>query len=376
MHRFDRITRAAEGVVGNMRDAIGPTEQIRILSYLPLAHVMERAWVECGSIVEGKGHIFFAETLDTFVSDLQRARPTIFVSVPRLWLKFQQGVFQKMPQKKLDLLLSIPIVRGIIGRKILTGLGLNSVKHAGSGSAPIPAPLIAWYRKLGLNLVEGYGMTEDFAYSCTSSIALSAPGYVGSPMPGVKLRLGDDGEVLIKSPGQLAGYYKQPELDAESFTEDGFFRTGDLGELRADGMLKLTGRKKELFKTGKGKYVAPAPIENTINAHPMIEMSMVSGVGQQAPYAVVVLAENLRPTLVDPSVREKVTTDLGSLLTEVNSKLPDYETIRMIVVARDPWNIDNGYLTPTMKIKRTRIEAALAPQVEGWYAKPGPVVWA
>ncbi len=376
MHRFDRITRVAEGVVGNMRNAIGPTEQIRILSYLPLAHCMERAWVECGAILEGKAHIFFAETLDTFVTDLQRARPTIFVSVPRLWLKFQQGVFQKMPQKKLDLLLSIPIVRGIIGRKILTGLGLNSVKHAGSGSAPIPTTLIAWYRKLGLNLVEGYGMTEDFAYSCTSSIALSAPGYVGSPMPGVQVRIGDDGEVLIKSPGQLAGYYKQPELDAESFTEDGFFRTGDLGELRADGMLKLTGRKKELFKTAKGKYVAPAPIENTINSHPMIEMSMVSGVGHQAPYAVVVLAENLRPTVVDPAVRETVTNDLSALLTEVNRGLPDYETIRMIVVASDPWSIDNGYLTPTMKIKRARIEAALASQVEGWYARPGPVVWA
>ena len=376
MHRFDRITRCAEGIIGNVRDAIGPTDQVRVLSYLPLAHVMERAWVECGSIIEGKGHIFFAETLDTFVKDLQRARPTIFVSVPRLWLKFQQGVFQKMPQKKLDFLLSLPIVRKIIGRKILSGLGLDSVKHAGSGSAPIPAPLITWYRKLGLNLVEGYGMTEDFAYSCTTSISLNAPGYVGSPLPGVKVRVSEDGEVLIKSPGQLAGYYKQPELDAESFTEDGFFRTGDLGELRADGMLKLTGRKKELFKTGKGKYVAPAPIENTINANPMIEMSMVSGVGQQAPYAVVVLADNIRPTLADPAVKEKVTAELGELLKEVNRDLPDYETIRMIVVARDPWNIDNGYLTPTMKIKRARIEASLGPQVEGWYKKPGPVIWA
>ncbi len=219
-------------------------------------------------------------------------------------------------------------------------------------------------------------MTANFAYSCTSSIALRAPGYVGSPMPGVKVRLSDDGEVLIKSPGQLAGYYQQCELDAEGFTEDGFFRTGDLGELRAEGMLKLTGRKKEWFKTGKGKYVAPAPIENTINAHSMIEMSMLSGVGQQAPYAVVVLAENLRPTVVAPAVRERVTNDLGSLLTEVNSELPDYETIRMIVVSRDPWNIDNGYLTPTMKIKRARIVAASASQVAGWYSKPGPVVWA
>jgi long-subunit acyl-CoA synthetase (AMP-forming) len=376
MHRFDRITRAAEGMVGNIRNAIGPTEEIRILSYLPLAHVFERAWIECAAFVEGRGHIFFAEALETFVKDLQRARPTVFISVPRLWLKFQQGVFHKMPQKKLAFLLSLPIIGKIVGRKVLTGLGLDSVKHAGSGSAPIPAALIAWYRKLGLNLVEGYGMTEDFAYSNTSSIALNAPGYVGSPMPGVEVRISDDHEVLIKSPGQLAGYYRQPELNAECFTEDGFFRTGDLGEVRPDGLLKLTGRKKELFKTGKGKYIAPAPIENRINANPMIEMSMVSGVGQQAAYAMVVLAEDLRPTVNDPAVRAQVTTDLAALLAEVNSGLADYEQIRMIVVAKEPWVIDNGFLTPTMKIKRAKIEAAMAGQVEGWYSKPGPVIWA
>jgi len=376
MHRFDRITRAAEGMVRNMRDAMGAGVELRVLSYLPLAHVFERAWVECAAFVDGTGHYFFAETLETFLADLQRARPTVFISVPRLWLKFQQGVFTKMPQKKLDLLLRIPILRNIIGRKVLAGLGLDHVRHAGSGSAPIPAALIAWYRKLGLNLVEGYGMTEDFAYSNTSSIALNAPGYVGSPMPGVEVRISDEHEVLIKSPGQLAGYFKQPELDAESFTKDGFFCTGDLGEVRADGMLKLTGRKKELFKTGKGKYVAPAPIENSINANPIIELSMVSGVGQQAPYAMVVLAETLRPQVADPAVRERVTGELTALLKQVNAELPDYEQVRMIVVAKEPWMIDNGFLTPTMKIKRNRIEAAMAPQVESWYAQPGPVIWA
>lgn len=376
MHRFDRITRSAEGMAANIRNAIGPNEEIRILSYLPLAHVFERAWVECAAFVEGRGHIFFAETLETFVKDLQRARPTVFISVPRLWLKFQQGVFHKMPQKKLATLLRIPILGKIVGRKVLTGLGLDHVRHAGSGSAPIPAALIAWYRQLGLKLVEGYGMTEDFAYSNTSSIALNAPGYVGSPMPGVEVRISDDHEVLIKSPGQLAGYYKQPELNAECFTEDGFFRTGDLGEVRADGLLKLTGRKKELFKTGKGKYIAPAPIENRINANPMIEMSMVSGVGQQAAYAMVVLAEDLRPQVGDPAVRQQVTADLAALLAEVNSGLADYEQIRMIVVAKEPWVIDNGFLTPTMKIKRAKIEAAMAGKVDGWYSTPGPVIWA
>ncbi len=376
MHRFDRITRASEGMVKNMRDAVGADTELRVLSYLPLAHVFERSWVECAALVDGTGHYFFAETLETFLVDLQRARPTVFISVPRLWLKFQQGVFTKMPQKKLDLLLRIPILRKIIGRKVLAGLGLDHVLHAGSGSAPIPAGLIAWYRKLGLNLVEGYGMTEDFAYSNTSSIALNAPGYVGSPLPGVDVRISDEHEVLIKSPGQLAGYFKQPELDAESFTRDGYFCTGDLGEVRADGMLKLTGRKKELFKTGKGKYIAPAPIENRFNAYPIIELSMVSGVGQQAPYAMVVLAETLRPKVADPAVRAHVTGELTTILNEVNAELADYEKVRMIVVAGEPWGVDNGFLTPTMKIKRNRIETAMTESLENWYGQPGPVIWA
>lgn len=376
MHRFDRITRCGEGMLASIREAIGPDEEIRILSYLPLAHVFERSWVECTSIVEGRGHVFFAETLETFVADLQRARPTVFISVPRLWLKFQQGVFHKMPEKKLNFLLSLPIIGSIIARKVLRGLGLDSVKHAGSGSAPIPAGLIAWYRKLGLNLVEGYGMTEDFAYSNISSIRLNAPGYVGSPLPGVEVRISDEGEVLLKSPGQMQGYYKQPELTAESFTDDGFFRTGDLGEVRSDGMLKLTGRKKELFKTGKGKYIAPAPIENRINASPLIELSMVSGVGQQAAYATVVLAEEQRPKAGDAAGRAELTAQLAALLHEVNTGLADYEQLRMIVVASEPWTIDNGCLTPTMKIKRARIEANVAASVERWYGQPGPVIWA
>ncbi len=376
MHRFDRITRCGEGMLASIREAIGPDEEIRILSYLPLAHVFERSWVECTSIVEGRGHVFFAETLETFVADLQRARPTVFISVPRLWLKFQQGVFHKMPEKKLEFLLSLPIIGGIIAGKVLRGLGLDSVKHAGSGSAPIPAGLIAWYRKLGLKLVEGYGMTEDFAYSNISSIRLNAPGYVGSPLPGVEVRISDEGEVLLKSPGQMQGYYKQPELTAESFTDDGFFRTGDLGEVRSDGMLKLTGRKKELFKTGKGKYIAPAPIENRINACPLIELSMVSGVGQQAAYATVVLAEEQRPKAGDAAGRAELTAQLAALLHEVNTGLADYEQLRMIVVASEPWTIDNGCLTPTMKIKRARIEANVAASVERWYGQPGPVIWA
>jgi long-subunit acyl-CoA synthetase (AMP-forming) len=376
MHSFERITAASLGIVTELKSRVGAERHNRVLSYLPLAHVFERAWVECGSLVDGNTHLYFAESLDTFLQDLNRARPTTFISVPRLWLKFQQGVFSKMPPKKLDRLLGIPILGRIVARKVLKGLGLDQALLAGSGSAPIPAELISWYRRLGLNLSEGYAMTEDFAYSHNSTDAINAPGYVGVPMPGVQVRLSAEGEVLIKSPGQMVGYYKRPDLDAESFTADGFFHTGDRGEIRADGLLKLTGRVKELFKTSKGKYVAPAPIENRLNAHPMIELSLVSGVGQSAAYAMVVLAENLRPQLGDAAVRAKVQQELGDLLREVNQATADYEQLRMIVVAREPWSIENGMLTPTMKIRRSRIEAEFEAQLAHWYTSQGPVHWA
>jgi long-chain acyl-CoA synthetase len=219
-------------------------------------------------------------------------------------------------------------------------------------------------------------MTEDFACSHRPTGDLNEPGHVGVPAPGVEARIDEDGEILIKSPGQLAGYYKQPDLDAQSFTHDGFFRTGDLGERRTDGQLRIIGRKKEIFKTAKGKYVAPAPIENCLSAHPIVELAMVSGVGQPAPYAVLVIAEQLRPTLKDPAVRARIDSDLHDLLREVNRDLATYEQLRFLVVASEPWSIENGCLTPTMKIKRGRIEACFAEYVGDWYERERPVLWA
>jgi long-chain acyl-CoA synthetase len=370
MHGFEPITRASEGIV----DALSFSSSDRALSYLPLAHVFERAYVECASFIASP-HVFFAETLETFLADLKRAQPTFFISVPRLWLKFQQGVFSKMPPKKLDRLLSIPIVRGLVAKKVLRGLGLEHVRLAGSGSAPIPAELIAWYRKLGLNLLEGYAMTEDFAYSHISKVDKAEPGYVGVPYPGVEVRISDEGEILIKSPGKMLGYYKRPDLDAESFTEDGFFKTGDKGERRSDGLLKLTGRVKELFKTAKGKYVAPAPIENHLNEHELVELSCVSGIGKPAAYALVVLAEHARPKMADETFRREVDELLGRLLDEVNGKVANYEQLQMIVIAKEAWSIENGMLTPTMKLKRAKIEAHVQPHVDTWFESKRRVVW-
>jgi len=375
MHSFERFSAACEGIRDDLRGRLGQDTDWRVLSYLPLSHIFERAWLQGAALVDGRAHMFFAETLETFLADLQRARPTLFISVPRLWLKFYQGVLAKMPAQKLERLLKIPILGKIVAKKVRTGLGLDQVLMAGSGSAPIPPDLISWYRRIGLKLYEGYGMTEDCAYSFTSSEGFSAPGCVGAKMKGVEARLSPEGEILIKSPGQLVGYYKRPDLDAESFTADGFFRTGDLGELAPNGVLKLTGRAKELFKTAKGKYVAPAPIENRINAHPMIEMSLVSGVGQPSAYAIVLLSETLRPKQTDAAVRAEVTASLSKLLAEINGSLADYEQLKMIVVAREPWSIENGCLTPTMKIKRAKIEKMLEPEIERWYTDKQKVLW-
>ena len=372
MHSFDAISRAGEGIVRGLK--FSPDD--RVLSYLPLAHVFERAYISTTTFIAAT-HVFFAESLDTFVADLNRARPTLFISVPRLWLKFQLGVFQKMPAKKLDLFLKIPILSGIVKKKVLGGLGLDCVRLAGSGSAPIPAELIAWYRKLGLNLLEGYAMSEDFAYSHLSTEEHNEPGYVGVPYPEVKVRISDEGEILIDSPGKMVGYYKAQALTDESFTEDGFFKTGDRGErIEPSGLLKITGRVKEIFKTSKGKYVAPAPIENLINNHSSVELSCVSGSGRPQPYVQLVLAEDLRGQLNDESLRQRVSSEFTQLLSEVNTRVEHHERLAFIVVSTDEWSIANGMLTPTMKIRRGAIEEATESKVDDWYAAGKDVVWA
>ena len=371
MHNFDAISQAGEGIVRDLK--FSPDD--RVLSYLPLAHVFERAYISTTTLIAAT-HVFFAESLDTFVQDLNRARPTLFISVPRLWLKFQLGVFQKLPAKKLSLLLKIPIISGLIKKKVLGGLGLDCVRLAGSGSAPIPAELIAWYRQLGLNLLEGYAMSEDFAYSHLSTEEHNEPGYVGVPYAEVDVRISDEGEILINSPGKMMGYYKQPELTAESFTEDGFFKTGDRGERKPSGLLKITGRVKEIFKTSKGKYVAPAPIENLINNHSSVELSCVSGSGRPQPYVQLVLAEELRGDIDNPELRARVSSELGALLGEVNQKVEHHERLAFVVISTSDWTIANGMLTPTMKIRRSAIEDATESRVDEWYGANQDVVWA
>ncbi len=371
MHSFETMTVAAHGLSRVLN--ISPND--RVLSYLPLSHTFERWAIETTALIYGM-HLYFAESLDTFAEDLRRAHPTLFISVPRLWVKFQHGVHAKMPPKKLDRLLKIPFVSTLVKRKVLTALGLDACRFAGSGSAPIPPEVIAWYRRLGLELLEGYGMTENFSFSHVNMPGRSRVGYVGETYPGVECRISPDGEIQVKSPANMLGYFKAPEATKEAFTEDGFLKTGDRGEIDPQGRLRITGRVKELFKTSKGKYVAPAPIENKIVASGLVEQACVTGHGQPQPHALVVLAEDVRKNLGNGGMSAaELTARLSAIREEVNSTLDPHEHLEFITVVKEPWVIENGFLTPTMKVKRATVEKTFAPRAESWYAARKPVIW-
>lgn len=370
MHPFGNMCASAASLI----DELGVHDEDRMLSYLPLAHAFERWILETATFIAGF-RVFFAESLDTFVHDLKRARPTLFISVPRLWQKFQSGVFSKMPEEKLSRLLKIPLVNLFIRKKVLRGLGLDAVRFAGCGSAPIPGELISWYRSLGLELLEGYGMTENFIYSHVSRPGEVRVGYVGRPLPGVKHKISEDGEILIKSPGNMTGYFKAQELTDECFTEDGYLMTGDRGEIDDKDRLKLTGRVKELFKTSKGKYVAPAPIENKLLLHDAVEQSCVFGSGFPSPFGIVVLSDMTRPHVKDDKRKDKLESSLAAHLKSVNTELDHHERLAFLAVVTDEWTPENGMLTPTLKLKRNVIEDKFKENMDDWYKEKQKVLW-
>ena len=346
-----------------------------MLSYLPLAHIVERAGMEGTAIYLGY-RIFFSEGIDTFLADLARARPTIFLSVPRLLLKFQQGVFAKMPEQQAGTPAAHPHPES---RRPQTRPAASSdwipCINAACGAAPLPQEILLWYRKLGLNLAEGYGMTETLITHLPAPGSVR-PGYVGCAIPGVEAKLSAEQELLIRSPMNMLGYYKHPESTQASFTADGFFRTGDLARIEPDGQLKIIGRVKEQFKTSKGKYVMPTPIESQLLAHPVVDACCLMGAGMPRPFAVVLLAEETRKaTAARLTERATVEQTLLDLMNTVNTQLDPHEQLSFVAVAEGPWTVGNGFITPTLKIKRNVLESRYQPCVDDWMKQNRPVVW-
>lgn len=350
------------------------TTQDRCLSYLPLAHAAERAILESPALYHGF-RVYFAWSLDTFMDDLRRARPTLFFSVPRLWTKFYLGVCEKLPPLKQKALFRLPLVSRLVKRKIRRQLGLEHARAAITGSAPLAPALVAWYREIGLELLEGYALSENFAYSHGNRPGDVGVGSVGRCNPGVECRIADNGEILVKSPANMLGYYKDPQKSADDLPADGFLRTGDMGELDANGRLKITGRVKELFKTAKGKYVAPVPIENRLGNHPAIEIACVTGVGMPSAFALIQLAPELRVKLGQGADRAPLEGEMQSLLKSVNAALEPHEQLGFLAVVNTPWTMENGFLTPTMKIRRGVIEQRYQPLLAAWSGQRREVIW-
>jgi long-chain acyl-CoA synthetase len=347
----------------------------RMLSYLPLAHVVERMLVEHGWLRTGM-HVFFAESLDTFAADLQRARPTIFFSVPRLWVKFQQGIHHKMPPAKLNRLLGIPILGGIVRKKVMKALGLDQCTFAAGGAAPMPIALLAWYSKLGLQINEGYGMTENLALSHITEPGKNQQGTVGPAYEGVQHRIDPEtGEIQMHSPALMMGYFKEPEKTQEAFTQDGWLRTGDKGSIDKQGLLRITGRVKDLFKTGKGKYVAPAPIEDKLVMHEAVEACVVTGANLGQPLGIVMLNAEAVERFANASARGELETSLTTHLKGINATLDPHEKLQCVVVVTTAWTVDNDIITPTFKVKRNRIEDLYAKNYEAWEASGKKVIW-
>ncbi|YCO04282.1 AMP-binding protein [Vibrio sp. VNB-15] len=347
---------------------IGIQENDRLFSYLPLAHITERVYI-FGSSVMGGVTTAFPESLDTFIEDVKMHRPTLFISVPRLWTLFQQRIQDKLPQKKLNILLKIPFVNSLIKKKLADGLGLDQARVLGCGSAPVSPALLEWYRSVGLNITEAWGMTESFAYSTLNyPFRADKIGSVGNAGPGIELKIADDDEIMVRGNGLFSGYYKNDIATQESFDSDGWLHTGDIGFIDAEGYLTIQGRKKDTFKTAKGKFVAPVPIENKLFEYSRVEMMCLIGLGLPAPILLVV------PHDFPNFDRERYARTTRKVIERMNQDLESHEQIKGVLMIQDPWSIENGVLTPTLKIKRHVLEQKYHEIGHNW-PKGDLIVW-
>ncbi len=354
--------------LGSLKKHMPLPKHPRLFSYLPLSHVAERMVIGLLGIYEA-GTIAFAESLETFGKNLSETQPHLFFGVPRIWAKFQEKILEKMPQQKLDRLLSIPLVNLLVKKKIRTALGLVKSDINLSGAAPIPPDTIRWFAKLGIVIREVYGMTENCAVSHINLDRIKI-GSVGRPWPGIETRISPEGEIQTRHAGSMKGYYKEPELTAEMFTADGWLRTGDKGETDSEGFLTITGRIKDLFKTDKGKYVAPGPIEMQLLRNTDLEQVCVVGMGIPQPIVLAVLsaAGKAKP-------KAALVSGLETLLKEVNPTLEHHEVLERVVIMKDGWTIENNLMTPTLKVKRSEVEKIHLPRYKQWYDATSVVVW-
>jgi long-chain acyl-CoA synthetase len=326
-------------------------QQDRFVSYLPLAHVAERMAVEFGALFHG-AHVSFIRSLDTFTEDVKTAEPTIFFGVPRIWTKIKLAIEGKLGGAKvLNTLLNFPLLGTWLKQALEKKLGFQNVRYALCAAAAVNKDVLQWFDQLGLKLNEAYGMSETCGLSHMTKQSDSKTGSVGRVIDGCECQLSDTGEILLRNPAMMVGYYKQPELTAKTIDTDGWLHTGDLGEIDAEGFLYITGRVKDIFKTSKGKYIAPSPIEQRFQSALGIEQMILMGNGFTQPFLVVSTFESTHAD--DHAAMIK---NCKQALSDINPSLEAQERLSHIFLSNQPWTPENGMLTPTLKMIRGSIE--------------------
>jgi long-chain acyl-CoA synthetase len=373
------------------------------LSFLPLSHVTARH-VDYVCYLDGVS-LAYCAVFDQLPQMLQEAKPTIIVAVPRVYEKIRaeaerqagHGLRRKIfdwavrvGEKHKDEIargetptdLSWKVANQLVFSKIRQGFGGRGRAYF-SGGAPLGKDMAEWFCAVGIPIMEGYGLTETSPTLSVNRRGAFKIGSVGKVNEGVQLKIAEDGEILVKGPTVFKGYWNMPEETRNSFA-DGWFKTGDIGELDSEGFLSITDRKKDLIKTSGGKFIAPQPIENALKANVLVAQAAI--IGDKRKYASVIISPHF-PLLEDwarangvpfTSRQELVASDkvrnlYRGIVEDLNKRLAHFETIKKIVVVPDEFTVATGEITPTLKLKRRVIEAKYKQQIDEIYQQPHPI---
>ncbi len=378
---------------------IGHTDNT--ISFLPLSHILQRMvdylffWVGC--------RIGYPRSLDTLIVDLARLQPTVVVSVPRIYEKIYNGVMDARGPKKRLIDWAVSVAdraaaarlaggepRGLLALQyaVADRLVFSKVKRAVggrlrffvSGGGPLAPALNRFFYSIGLTILEGYGLTETSPVTNVNTPEDFRIGTVGKPIPGTEIRIAEDGEILVRGPQVMKGYYRKPEATQVAIDPEGWFATGDIGELDDEGFLSITDRKKDLIVTAGGKNVAPQPIENRLATHPLTEQVVM--VGERRRYCSLLVVPAFGPLeawargagvewttraelLRDPRVIAHVERELFAMLEDFAS----YERPKKVALLEEEFTVENGMLTPTLKVKRRVVGERLDAVIDGLYAE-------
>jgi long-chain acyl-CoA synthetase len=357
--------------MGELSDAEG---NARLISYLPMAHVTGRS-VDHWAAMEHPVTLAYCPDALRLFEIASQVHPTALIGIPRVWEKLYAALSTALPDVSPEAIRALPEQAR---HALLTRIGLDECRFASSGAAPIDPAIIEFFRGLGVPLSEGWGMTELSNAATLVHPSQAQAGAVGKAFPGMELRIATDGEVLVRGPLVMQGYYRDPDRTAEAVDAEGWMHTGDIGQLDADGFLKITDRKKELIITSGGKNISPALIEYELQRHRLVGQALAVGDKRNYVTALIVLDPEVTPawarahgievaSLAELATHPEVLAEIERGVAEANSHLARVEQVRRYRVLPNEWTADSGELTPSLKRRRRVIIERYAREIDDLY---------